>query len=99
MDITKLISDLSAHNVAHFEGYGIKVSFHKHQVKQIPIISEPIELEKTESKKSEPLTDAALAQMPDAEMNFDQILNWSASPDQKDIPVPLSGESTLTSEG
>lgn len=95
MDISKLIADLSSHNVESFEGYGIKISFHRDLFKNDKHISKESDVAPVLVKESPsiPQEDQGLAQSLDAELPYDKVLNWSASADQSESETPLTGDS------
>lgn len=103
MDVNSLINHLVANGVAHFEGYGVKVSFHRPQSQTVSIpIQQPavakakIEIESTESIGDQ----AGMAQQMEAELEYDKVLNWSASPDPNEKETPLTGDAQpLTQQG
>lgn len=107
MDVSKLIADLAASGVASFKGYGIEIEFHRHREPPTPTsglaawLSNP---DKPEPNKEQPKqelapSDAGLAQSVDAELPYDKVLNWSASPDPSEQPTPLTGDAAaVTSE-
>lgn len=100
MDITKLLSDLSLHNVSKFEGYGIKVEFHCQINKQISNPEPVLKVNSNKISQDEIPIDAGMAQMPDTEFNFDKVLHWSSSPDPLEGETPMTGDNApLTSEG
>lgn len=104
MDVKALLSDLGAHNVKDFEGYGIKVSFHSSN--RIPVstwtppaeppFDPPVEGSSVTSIDEIP----GMSQSIDGELAYDKVLNWSASPDASEPDTPLTGDSApLTNEG
>jgi len=90
MDISKLLADLAAQGVETFEGYGVKVSFHKRT--HAPVVDAPSQTP-IEPQTSIPI-DPGLAATIEAEMNPDKALLWSApggaGPDE--VETPLTGE-------
>jgi hypothetical protein len=98
MDISSLITDLAAKNVASFEGYGIKITFHKRSAEPQRSIVSDVQAPIPPQSSQQPSIDPALAQTMDAEMPFDKILNWSTqSADEPE--TPLTGDSApLTTE-
>lgn len=110
MDISKLISELAAHRVASFKGYGIEVEFHRSEERSTPRVS-PVQVQQETNQVIADLVAAAtkqdaaaaadpgMAQSLDAEMSYDQIRDWSGSPDPLTQSVPLTGDiPTLTNE-
>lgn len=100
MDVSKLIADLAAQGVASFKGYGIEIEFHRHREQATPTVLPEINSHnpviaqlKKEVQTEAPLADAGLAQSMDAELPYDKVLNWSASPDPSEAPTPLTGDS------
>lgn len=103
MDIKGLLADLSAQNVKSFKGYGIEVTFKDRGVQSI--------VSQWTDQTAQPATagvtttstlpdDPAFAQQIDAEIAYDKVLNWSASPDASEPETPLTGDSSpLTNQG
>lgn len=92
MDISKLLADLASQGVETFEGYGVKVSFHKRTLASSPTLNIQPETS-TEPQVQAPI-DPGFAATIEAEMNPDKALLWSApggaGPDE--IETPLTGE-------
>lgn len=103
MDVSKLIAELASQGVSSFEGYGIKVSFHPKTTSgffQGSVAEQLKPIPQAPQEASETPIDPAMAQSMEGEMNYDKVLNWSASPDPGETDTPLTGDSApLTSEG
>lgn len=107
MDVKDLIAHLSAHGVEAFEGYGIKVSFKFKSDVSPGQVTIPFGIPSTKAEEtaphvamtSAPLTDPGLAQAAEAELSYDKILNWSASPDPNETPTPMTGDSAPLTQG
>lgn len=110
MDIQNLVAFLSEKNVESFEGYGVKISFKKQIEKALhdslvygtgavrvkPDGVEHIPFKDLTSVAAE--APMGLSQSIDGEMEYDRVLNWSASPDATPTETPLTGDATpLTS--
>lgn len=88
MDVSKLVSDLSANGVESFEGYGLKITF-----KQKPQpthtsgyshVQQAYPDSKTEQPQIDP-NDKGLAQTLEGELSYDKILHWSTQPDGSEV--------------
>lgn len=97
MDVSKLIAELAGQGVASFKGYGIEVSFHSRLAQPIVISgpalgSNPPDQSVKQDAAKLPDGDAGLAQSMEAELSYDKVLNWSASPDPTEQQTPLTGD-------
>jgi hypothetical protein len=102
MDLNSLIPMLRSNGVTRFEGYGVKVELSP------PSASGRVVDTLAAGLSSSAPNDAASGSIPgqpeptmdlpgtnDA-MAYDQILNWSASPDASEQPVAGTGDQPLT---
>lgn len=82
--LSRLIQLLKKEGVAQYKGNGVELSLH--------IPPDPKSLDNLASalKKAEESVPPDLRA--DDTMNYSKILNWSGSPDEGEIPLPLTGE-------
>lgn len=96
MDISSLIPMLKANGVTKFEGYGIKLELSSGEASRISPVEPFIPLD-PQTKPGIPDPTMDLPGTNDA-MSYDKILNWSASPDADESPLPLTGDAPLAVE-
>lgn len=82
--LSKLIPILKSHNVSSFKTQGIELAFYPGSPQEKQEVSSP-------GPASEQPTDLGSVDG----FNFDDILNWSASPDKTPQDMPLTGDTTL----
>jgi hypothetical protein len=94
-DIKKILSYLRKNNVQRFKSGDVEISFFQQEPKVKPDLSS-----KPLSEELKAIAQREQGNIPpdlraDDTMNFDKILHWSGSPDQEELPMPLTGEGEL----